>query len=56
MSCAHCESAVKAAVGSVPGVESVEVDLGSKRVSVSGDDVSDDAVRAAIAEAGYDAA
>ncbi len=56
MHCAHCERAVKEEVGAVAGVESVEVDLDTKLVSVRGEPVDDAAVRAAIAEAGYDVA
>ena len=40
----------------VAGVESVDVDLERKLVVVRGDDVDDAAVRAAIDEAGYEAA
>jgi copper chaperone len=56
MHCAHCERAVKEEVGAVAGVDSVDVDLETKLVSVRGDAVDDAAVRAAIAEAGYDVA
>jgi len=56
MSCAHCEAAVTEEVEQVAGVEAVEVDLETKRVVVRGAGVSDDEVRAAIREAGYDAA
>lgn len=55
MSCDHCERAVTGEVMQVQGVRSVAVDLAAKRVRVSGEDVSDDAVRAAIDEAGYEA-
>jgi copper chaperone CopZ len=54
VSCEHCRTAITAEVSRVPGVESVEVDLAAKRVVVAGQEVSDDAVRAAIDEAGYD--
>jgi len=56
MSCDHCEAAVTEEVEQVGGVAAVEVDLATKRVVVRGDGVSDDAVRAAIREAGYEAA
>jgi copper chaperone len=56
VSCEHCRTAITAEVARVPGVESVEVDLEAKRVVVAGQGVSDDAVRAAIDEAGYDVA
>jgi copper chaperone len=53
MTCAHCVSAVREEVGLLPGVSAVAVDLGSGRLTVTGEDVADDAVRAAVAEAGY---
>jgi copper chaperone len=56
MSCEHCRSAISKEVGAVPGVESVDVDLTSKLVTVHGAGVSDAAVREAIDEAGYDVA
>ena len=56
MTCAHCKAAVTAEVERVDGVEAVEVDLDTKLVVVRGDGVSDADVRAAIDEAGYEAA
>ena len=56
MSCAHCEQAVTRELEAIEGVESVEVDLDTKLVVVSGDRVSDEALREAIREAGYEAA
>ena len=56
MSCGHCEAAVKEEISALPGVEEVVVDLDSKRVEVSGSDLDDAAIRAAIEEAGYEAA
>ncbi|MFL5918662.1 MAG: heavy-metal-associated domain-containing protein [Gaiellaceae bacterium] len=53
MHCGHCERAVKDEVGAVPGVDSVDVDLGEKLVTVHGTDLDDAALRAAIDEAGY---
>jgi copper chaperone len=55
MTCAHCVASVSAEVGKVAGVSDVEVDLATKRVVVTGDGVADDAVVAAVDEAGYDA-
>ncbi len=55
MSCDHCTAAVRGEVSKVAGVEQVDVDLATKQVVVHGDGVSDDAVRLAIDEAGYDA-
>ena len=54
--CGHCERAVKEELGGVAGVESVDVDLETKLVVVRGDGLDDARLRAAIEEAGYDAA
>ena len=56
MSCQHCASAIRHEVGRVTGVDEVDVALDSKRVTVRGLDLDDRAVRAAIGEAGYEAA
>ena len=56
MSCGHCTSAVEDEVGRVPGVESVKADLDTKLVVVRGEALDDQALRAAIDEAGYEAA
>lgn len=53
--CAHCEAAIVSEVGQVGGVETVAVDLETKRVVVRGAGLSDEALRAAIDEAGYEA-
>ena len=55
MNCNHCVVAVSGEVGQVAGVTDVEVDLDTKLVRVSGADLDDAAVVAAIDEAGYDA-
>lgn len=56
MSCGHCKSAVTAELESVAGVKDVDVDLKTKRVVVRGEALDDGALRAAIVEAGYEAA
>ena len=56
MTCEHCRAAVMEEVGAVEGVSEVLVDLESKRVDVIGEDLDDGAIRAAIDEAGYEAA
>jgi copper chaperone len=56
MSCAHCRAAITAEVSSVSGVHSVGVDLETKIVTVNGAELDDAALRAAIDEAGYEAA
>ena len=54
MTCAHCVSAVTEEVGAVPGVTEVVVDLETGSLTVSSDTpVDDDAVAAAVDEAGY---
>jgi copper chaperone len=55
ISCEHCHSAITAEVEKIAGV-AVEVDLGAKRVTVTGNRLDDDAIRAAIDVAGYDVA
>jgi copper chaperone CopZ len=56
MHCAHCERAVREELSAVPGVEAVDVDLDTKVVVVHGQRLEDQALRGAIAEAGYEAA
>ena len=56
MSCGHCRSAVTEEVTAVEGVEQVDVDLAAKRVTVSGRELDDRMLRAAIDEAGYEVA
>jgi copper chaperone len=56
MHCAHCKDAVEREISTVEGVESVHVDLESRVVTVSGQGLSDEALREAIEEAGYEAA
>jgi copper chaperone len=56
VSCGHCSAAITAEVEKLAGVSSVDVDLEAKRVAVAGAELDDDAVRAAIDEAGYDVA
>lgn len=56
MHCGHCKTAVTEEVSNLPGVESVVVDLDTKRVEVTGEALDDAAIRAAIEEAGYEAA
>ena len=56
MTCAHCKAAVEDEVGRVPGVDSVNADVDTKLVVVRGETLEDVALRAAIDEAGYEAA
>jgi copper chaperone len=52
MTCEHCVRSVTEEVSEVAGVTGVEVELSSGRLTVAGDP-SDQAVREAVAEAGY---
>jgi copper chaperone len=56
MTCSHCVLSVREEVSEVPGVSAVDVDLASGRLTVTGDDVDEQAVRAAVADAGYEVA
>lgn len=53
MSCEHCVASVREEVSEIDGVSRVEVDLASGRVVVSGEQLSDDAVKSAVDDAGY---
>ena len=54
--CAQCAMSIREEVGDVEGVDEVDVDLDAKVVTIRGRDLDDAELRAAIAEAGYDAA
>lgn len=54
VTCHLCKLSVTEEVGELPGVQSVDVDLESKVVTVRGRDLDDHAIRAAIDEAGYE--
>ena len=56
VSCAHCQSAITEEVEALAGVEAVDVDLQTKVVTVTGDPLDEQAIIAAIDEAGYEVA
>ncbi|WAX57697.1 copper ion binding protein [Jatrophihabitans cynanchi] len=56
MTCEHCVKAVRSEIGSLSGVDSVDVDLAAGRVTVSGTEFTDEQIRAAVDEAGYELA
>ncbi|NUR78489.1 MAG: heavy-metal-associated domain-containing protein [Thermoleophilia bacterium] len=56
MHCGHCKQAVSEEIRAVEGVESVNVDLDTKLVTVVGSGLDEAKLRAAIDEAGYEAA
>lgn len=55
MTCEHCVRSVTEEVSEIPGVTDLTVDLatGSLVVTTETEPVADDAVREAVAEAGY---
>ncbi|MFC8045907.1 heavy-metal-associated domain-containing protein [Nocardia sp. NPDC057353] len=57
MTCGHCAAAVKSEIGKIDGVTGVDVDLESGAVTVASTGaLADDAVQAAVDEAGYEVA
>lgn len=54
MSCQHCVMAVSQALFTIDGVENVQIKLESKLVEVTGKGLSEEAIKDAIDEAGYD--
>lgn len=54
MTCGHCVSSVTEEVGEVAGVQKVDVDLATGRLTVVSEvDVPETDIRAAVEEAGY---
>ena len=53
ISCDHCKKSIEAEVGKLGDIDSVNVDVATKTVLVEGA-ATDEAIRAAIEEAGYD--
>ena len=54
MTCDHCVAAVSSEVAAVPGVESVDVDLPTGYLSVAGAGFTEEQIREAVTEAGYE--
>ncbi|ACL76066.1 copper chaperone CopZ [Ruminiclostridium cellulolyticum] len=56
MSCTHCVNSIKNAVGSLNGVQKVDVDLATKKVTVEFDPevVKGKQIKDAIEDQGYD--
>jgi len=53
MTCGHCELSVRDEVEGLAGVESIDTDRSSGRLTVRGTKVEDASVRAAVEAAGY---
>lgn len=56
MSCTHCVNSIKNAVGSLNGIQKVDVDLATKKVTVEFDPevVKGKQIKDAIEDQGYD--
>jgi copper chaperone len=54
ITCDHCASAITAAVSGLAAVETVDVNVKTKKVAVSGELLDAEAAIAAINEAGYE--
>ncbi len=55
MTCGHCANSVSTELAKVPGVNDVAVDLDSGEVAITSDGpLDDEAVRAAVSEAGFE--
>jgi copper chaperone len=54
MTCDHCVMSVREEVAEIPGVREIDVDLATGRLAVSGENVTDAAIAAAVAAAGYE--
>lgn len=54
MSCMHCVNHVKNALGDIQGISNIQVNLEENNASVELDNVTDEAIKAAIEEAGYE--
>ena len=54
ITCSHCVTAITAAVSKLPAVQTVDVDVKTKKVTVSGEMLDDEEIIAAINEAGYE--
>jgi copper chaperone len=55
ISCGHCKASIEGALSDVEGMEAIEVDVDARTVRVKGY-APDEAIRAALDDAGYDVA
>ena len=53
MTCSHCVLSVSEEVSEVAGVTSVDVDLATGHMTVTGTDLDDESITTAVADAGY---
>jgi len=53
MTCGHCKASVTEEISELSGVTGVDVDLQTGAVTVAGEGFTDDEIRKAVEEAGY---
>ena len=53
MTCSHCAASVREEVAELSAVRTTDVDVTTARLTVTGTGLDDDAIRAAVAKAGY---
>lgn len=53
MTCGHCEASVREEISEITGVTEVTADHATGAVTVTGEGFTDEAVAAAVEEAGY---
>ena len=54
MSCEHCTMTITGALTALPSVQDVAVYLNAQRVTVTGENLDDQALRRALEKAGYE--
>lgn len=54
ISCNHCKNSIEGEVSQVQGVKTVHIDVKAKTVKVVAEPLDNDAIVAAIGEAGYE--
>jgi copper chaperone CopZ len=54
MTCDHCVMSVREEIAEIPGMSDVDVDLATGRLAVAGEGFGDDAIKTAVAAAGYE--
>jgi copper chaperone CopZ len=53
MTCSHCRANVEGAISGIEGVEKVEIELSSGKVSVEGENLRPEEIRKAVEAVGY---
>lgn len=53
MTCQHCAASVREELSEIPGLTVLDIDVASGKVTIEGSGFSEEAVAAAVEEAGY---